>query len=396
MSVIVATREEVQEYYESDALGQSKLKTLLEGPSKFLKEFDSSGEHFLIGSAVDCILTSTQEEFAEQYYISKVEKKPSEAVISILTIVHNKLIEDYNEFLTVTSGEGVTTSTSFQEFVGELQTWETYIVDACLQVEWNSNWSSEAKVKNIIKSGAEYFQDLIKSFGKQILSSTQIELISSIVLSLGKHPRTANYFDKSGVRFIEEFGTPVVEYTIYYQFPIYFDYRGIKCKALLDIVIVAKDVEGKLLYVYPIDLKTMNGNTYNFPYSLRQRRYDIQAAWYTLALCHYFALPEENNIIKPFRFVVESTTMVGKPLVFQVMPDVLRMGRNGRKPLSLVDTNLFSLEQEPTVLLKEEVLGIEQLLDMYLYHSENGFYEEKAIQEAGLNPLLISWDGIVT
>ena len=52
----------------------------------------------------------------------------------------------------------------------------------------------------------------------------------------------------------------------------------------------------------------MNGDTYHFISSLKTRRYDIQAAWYTLALCDYFAIPLGNPILKPFMFVVESTT----------------------------------------------------------------------------------------
>ena len=41
MSVIIATKEEVQEYYESSALSQSKLKKLLGDLNSFHKEEDS-------------------------------------------------------------------------------------------------------------------------------------------------------------------------------------------------------------------------------------------------------------------------------------------------------------------------------------------------------------------
>ena len=42
MSVIVATKEEVLEYYESSALGQSKLKRLLGDLGSFHKVLTSS------------------------------------------------------------------------------------------------------------------------------------------------------------------------------------------------------------------------------------------------------------------------------------------------------------------------------------------------------------------
>jgi ATP-dependent exoDNAse (exonuclease V) beta subunit len=42
----------------------------------------------------------------------------------------------------------------------------------------------------------------------------------------------------------------------------------------------------------------MFDDTYNFM-ALKLRRYDIQAAWYTLALHKCFDISEGSNIIKP-------------------------------------------------------------------------------------------------
>jgi hypothetical protein len=182
--------------------------------------------------------------------------------------------------------------------------------------------------------------------------------------------------------------------TVYYQFPIYFEYRGVNCKALLDMVFVYRTEEGKITVVVGVDLKTMNGNTFYFPSSVRARRYDIQAAWYTLALHKHFAVPDGSDVIKPFQFVVESTSYQGKPLNFIVDSSLLNMGRFGKKALTLVDTNLFT-EGAQNATLQQSVLGFEDLLDLYIYHSENGFSEERQIQEAGLNPLVINWDGVI-
>jgi len=388
MSVIVATKEEVQEYYLSEALSQSKLKRLLGDISSFQKEEDSSAEHFIIGSAVDCLLTSTQEVFEQEYHISKVEKLPSDAVVRILGYVYEDLLSDYAEHLEVITGqEEPLPVTPFVEFVGELKTWESYILDACLKEDWNRTWGAAAKLKNIVEPGEEYFKELCLAKGKKILSVTQFNTIHTIVDTLKSHPRTSRFFDRDS--FME-----LPNVTIYYQFATYFEYRGVQCKALLDMVVVVRDSEGRIVSITPIDLKTMNGNTFYFPNSVRSRRYDIQAAWYTLALHQHFAIPEGSDIIRPFLFVVESTSYQGKPLVFQADKSLLQMGRNGRKAVYLIDTNLFTQDAQNTVLAWE-VKGFEQLLDLYLYHIENGFREEKEVQEAGLNPLVINWDGIV-
>lgn len=389
MSVIVATKEEIQEYYGSDALGQSKLKLLLGDLGSFHKEFDSSAEHFVIGAAVDCILTNSREAFNEEYYTSEVEKLPSETVVGILQSVHNDLLQDYAEHLEVIQGQDEPVPvTPFIEFVGDLKDHSTYILDACERAEWQPRWGADAKLKNILEPGTEYFMDLCKAFGKKVISKSQANTINAIVASLQNNPRTSSYFDRVSFEALPNI-------TIYYQFPIYFEYRGVNCKGLLDMVIVERDIEERIISITGIDLKTMNGNTYYFPSSIKARRYDIQAAWYTLALQHHFAVPDGSNVIKPFQFVVESTSFQGKPLTYIVDKSLLAIGRFGKRALSLVDTNMFNGDAIASAIIQHEIKGFEQLLDLYIYHSENGFNEEREIQEAGLTPLVVSWDGIV-
>lgn len=389
MSVIVASKEEVQEYYESSALSQSKLKKLLGDLNSFHKEEDSSAEHFVIGSAVDCILTNSREAFEAEYYISEVEKLPSEAVMNILQSVHEDLLQDYAEHSEVIQGQDEPLPvTPFVEFVGDLKDHPSYILDACEKAEWQSRWGADAKLKNIIEPGTEYFRDLCKAFGKRVISKSQANIIDAVVTSLQNNPRTVGFFDRVSFENLPNI-------TIYYQFPIYFEYKGVKCKALLDMVIVERDIEGRIISVTGIDLKTMNGNTYYFPSSIRARRYDIQAAWYVLALHHHFAIPEGSNVIKPFQFVVESTTYQGKPLNYTVAESLLYLGRYGRRAISLHETDMFNGDPMVSAIIQPQILGFEQLLDLYIFHSENGFNEEREIQEAGLTPLVVSWDGIV-
>lgn len=386
MSVVVATKEEVQEYYLSEALGQSKLKLLLGDLTQFNKEFDSSAEHFLIGSAVDCILTSSREQFNTEYYTSEVEKLPSDAIIEILKKTHAELLLDYAEQMEViTTQEETGEVISFADYVGKLEDHTTYLLDAAEQAQWQPRWGAEAKVKNLLEAGSAYFEDLCKSFGRKVISKTQAELIDSIVLSLETNPRTSNYFDRQRIAELENI-------TVYYQFPIYFTYRGVDCKALLDMVIVVRDVEGKIIRVQGVDLKTMNGNTYYFPNSIKARRYDIQAAWYTMALIEYFALELNPTVVSPFKFVVESTSFQGKPLVFEMDASLLKMGKQGRKTISLLEVDDFVGDMN--AVIQHEIKGYEQLLDMYIYHTENGFIERE-IQEAGLEPLKVDWNGYI-
>lgn len=394
MSVIIATPEEVEQYYLSEDLNQSKLKCLLGNLSDFNKEFDSTAEHFLIGSAVDCLLTSTQEDFDQKYYVSQMEKTPSEAVVDILKQAHSKVVEKYARDLEVVSEDSEpVVLIPFTEWVGPAEEYgERYreeILEAATIAEWQPRWGADAKLSNILKEeGIQYFTDLCFSTGKTIMSATQKSTIDGIVNSLKTNPRTSHFFNR------EAFENPFAgNVTIYYQFPLYFEYEGIKCKALLDILILVRDEEGKILEAIPADVKTMHGNTYHFLSSLKTRRYDIQAAWYVLGLMMYFNISEE--VIKPFQFIVESSTNPGKPLVFSLDKSLLSIGMQGRKPIKLVDTNLFNEDALPETTISYEILGVKQLLEKFKYHSENGFFLEREIQEAGINPLTISWEGFV-
>ncbi len=410
----ITPKEQITNYYNSPALGQSTLKKLLGDLSSFNKVEDSTKEHFVIGSAVDGILLGYPGQFEAEYYVSALDKTPSETVVGIIKAVHNRVQEDYAEYLTVVDPvqfkedhfvveqdtlDAVPQST-FEEFAGDLFNHEAYILEACEIAEYQPKYKPETKVKAIIEGGEKdgnigdlYFKDLCKAFGKTVINATQHTTITSIVNSLRTNPRTARFFEQDSY-------DDLSNVDVYYQLPIYFTYRGIACKALLDMVFVVKDFDGNIVSIQPIDLKTAYDNTFYFINSVRQRRYDIQAAWYTMALAHHFNLLQSNkqNLIQNFIFVVESTTRQRKPLAYTVTDSLLHMGKFGRKAVSLIETDL--LDQNPEVAatqLHKPILGYEALMDKFIWHSENGFNVEREIAEQPTEvPLTLDWDGIVT
>ena len=102
MGVIYANKKAVEEYFASPALNQSKLKDLEQDPSLLLEEVQEKKEStaFLIGKGVDVLLLSPKGEYEETYYVSKLEKMPSDAMIRIVkTVVEKKREAYYNYFL---------------------------------------------------------------------------------------------------------------------------------------------------------------------------------------------------------------------------------------------------------------------------------------------------------
>lgn len=378
MGLVIAPQIKIDEYFESDALSQSLLKKLLGGIDSFLSDQGKEEElfykekgNFIIGSAVDCILTGEDGEFDNQYYVSQIENKPSDVEMSIVQMVFSDVMNEHPNDIK----DADNFKLSF--YPGSIQA-------AIENHNWQPRWKMETKVTKITEVGTEYFEDLRKAYGKQIISEQERFLIEDIVNSLKTNPRSKGYFDRqtfSGNEFVD----------VYYQLPIYFKYKGIDCKALLDMVIVLKNPDTKLPEVIqPIDLKTMHGSTFTFINNVKRWRYDIQAAWYTEALKSYFDYVPDA-VIRPFEFVVESTSNVGSPLVFKLTEEFMNIGKVGKPEIR--STSINENLKANDFLISRAVKGFEQLVDEYLYHSETEWKEEKVITDNN-GVLELTWEGI--
>lgn len=345
----ITSKEDVDKYFATDALSQSELKYLLKGYPYYLKRKEEpfkATESMLIGSAVDCILTGEEGQFKEEYYILTTPK-PTEKVLEIIDAVAEELI-----FLEETSTVELLDHTTILE--GKIEAFK-----------YQSRWKMETRVTKILDEGSEYFKAKVASIGKKVISPEQWNTITQVVTSLRTHVRTAHFFQDE------------CTFEIEFQKPIFFKYEGLDCKALLDFAILVRDAKGEVVEVLPYDLKTTYESTVNFPNIVRNFRYDIQAAWYSLALKEEYP----KATIKNFTFVVESTTNPGTPLVLQTTLDFLITGITGREAVMQED-----------VTLRQRVLGIKDLLAKYKYHTTTDLREEQYITE---NPILnLSWDKI--
>lgn len=374
MGVFVTPQSEIDAYYASEALGQSKGKKILKSLDEFTApQEDINGKpHIILGKAVDMLLTGVEGEFESTYYVSQLEKVPTETVAGIINNVFEAVKNDYLLSLPIQAehiqdngdhllvgSDSLEEIKTLAEFAGFLHEWQEQILYWCGEAGYQPRWGADAKMKAICEPGSDYFKDLCAAEGKRVISNDTHQTILNVVNSLKTHPRTSRYFDR-------EFQAEQETVDFYYQLPIYFLYNGIECKALLDLVVVIKDINGDILKVEPIDLKTMFGNTFDFPASIKSRRYDIQGAWYTEAVYAHFFLDRENeDLVAPFKFIVESTTKQGKPLIFEMTREYLHLAKVGHQQ----SANYY-------------VSGMDDILEKVNYHTENGWELEKEIQEA--------------
>ena len=359
----------VDTYYEYPAISQSQLKLLLgPDPSIFntIQEPDlyfEEKKHFLIGDGVDMQLTRPIEEFNQKFHISNLQNKPSDTIKSIVNQVYDLVKEEVGEL----AEKGV------------LRDHTSKILDSCNDHNYQPNWKTETRIAKIVEAW-EYWEDIKAAEGKVVLSQEENDLISQIVMSIRTNPTTSKYSETSK------------DVEILNQLAIYFTYNNVDCKALLDRVII----DHKNKTVQPIDFKTMGDQTLYFPKSLRQRRYDIQAAFYTEAL-KYFIERDDKTLqdykILPFKFIVESTTNPGNPLVFTCNQELLEIGKSGRNAYNLCDKAYVS--DEYTVYMKfDKIKGFHQLIEDYKWYMENGFSVNREIAQSQ-GEFYLSWNGII-
>ena len=173
----------LEDYYNSPRLSQSKLKLLLSGVKAFteVKEpelFFEEKQHFILGSAVDCLVTRGTEQFEQEFYISRLENKPSDTVKSIINEVFYK---------------ANITPEQIGLFAPNFIDYRDLILESCDSHNYQLNWKNETRVNKILEN-YEYWNELVESNGKIILTTEDESLINKIMLNFLQNDNTKYYF----------------------------------------------------------------------------------------------------------------------------------------------------------------------------------------------------------
>lgn len=338
--LVYATKEELDSYYESDALNQSQLKKLLVDLD-FLKSTKESQlyfeekESFVIGSLVDFQITRGNEDISDYYYVSEIKNKPSDAIVSIINNLVDYIFENNIEVKDINSPE-------YTDILFEIIEKHNYCKTFTKDVRLNK-----------IYAESEYYTSVVNSRGKQVISKEEFFLASRISENIKELSLIKKCF--------EEFATSS-DIIVYFQKPLYFTIKKRKCKALPDIIIHNTVTNS----IFIIDIKTTSDKTLNFLIAIKKFRYDIQMAWYREACKSIF---NTSKIV--CLFAVESTVRQGNAVILKVEKDLLESGLYGLEEIYYKD-----------ILIRREQKGINQLLDLYQYYEDNEFREEKIIAES--------------
>lgn len=313
------------EYRKDPALSQSTISAFARGGFESLKTLFEHVESpsFTFGSAVDTLITDGEKAFADRFLVSDMPSISTTAE-PIVKEVFRQFQDSYTKLDDIPQSD---------------------LMPILSQMGWKSstNWGVDAKHKNFLKESSQYYQTLFMAKGKTILPQDTYNRIFACVRALKDSPQTKNYFRADD---------PFEDIERVYQMKFKGVINGITYRGMADLLIV--DHKNKV--VIPCDLKTSHNREYNFPKSLIEFRYDIQARLYwklirqTMDRDEYF----KDFKLEDFRFIVVNNFDVPVPLVWlfpktKAEGTIELGGRKLRAPEAIGEELTRYLKQEPQV-----------------------------------------------
>ncbi len=303
-----------KEYRDDPSLSYSILskyeRTGFHGLSSLFDKDESPSLTF--GSVVDTLMTGTEEEFNSRFYVSNKAK------------VTDKIKEIIDEVITYFNINGIALPLSLDDVDKNI------ILDSIELYNYQPRLKPETKLSQVISAGSDYYNEVIKSSGKTIISEEDFEDAISCVSALRNSDATRDIFAE------DPFNNDLEKL---YQLKFKTIINDIPYRCMADLIIV----DHKNKTVQPIDLKTSSHYEDEFPKSFLQWNYQIQARLYWRLIRK--AMNEDpyfrDFLLLNYKFVVVNRNSL-KPLVWDC--DFTR---------SLGDVIIYSKKQERNIKLKD-------------------------------------------
>ena len=273
-----------EEYRADPAYSYSTLaKFNREGFSKLSSLFDKvSTPSLTFGSMVDTMLTDGNDAFNERFAVVDFPKL-TDSLISIAKRL-------YEEFPNAISLDDIS---------------DTDISRIAVECNYYTGKSYEnTRIKNVRRDCPDYFNALVCSGGREVVSSQDYDDCVACVNTLRTSQSTEYYFRSDGQDNIER----------QYQLKFKGEYNNIPIRCMMDLACINHDEK----LIIPCDLKTSSHMEYEFPLSFMQWGYFIQSQLYREILRQNIAKDDyfKDFKIANYRFIVINRTS-RNPLVWE-------------------------------------------------------------------------------
>lgn len=311
-------RKESVIYRDLKSLNCSMIKMFDTDPVRFYEIFklgkkrkDSKTTSLIIGDIVDFYLLDCRgnyEEFTnrfEEKFALFEDTKGTGQVFILCDILFDISLESMDENGQVTRDFGSIFSEGFKK----------------IQIQGKYKGASEEKgLIDFNTNGISYYNTLIENQGKIVVEISLLDKATKVANLLKGDPFTKDVFSDDD---------PMIEYFPKHIIEFFFTTKNgkqIECKSEIDMIKI--DHFNKI--IYPKDLKTAYDNE-NFEYSYLKYRYDLQAAFYYLAVMDWARDNQmEDYSIQPMEFVVGDTSINNRrPLRYPLSMNDIQNGLNG-------------------------------------------------------------------
>lgn len=202
-----------------------------------------------MGSMVDTLITGSQEEFDNLFYVADIPSIGDKEK-AIADSLFSQYGNQYTSFIDI----------PFDAVLNEANAQSYY-----------KNWKDDTRVRVLTERCAIYYAVKANSEGKTVVDLDTYYKVMAMVKALKESPATHGYFADDD---------PMSPIRRYYQLKYKANIKGINYRCMMDEAIV--DYEDKK--IIPIDLKTSGHTEWNFEDSFCKFEYMIQARLYWLIL----------------------------------------------------------------------------------------------------------------
>ena len=357
-----ALEGEIDKYFQDEThMNQSFLKVYADG-LEFMKEEEQAAEglyykenkNFILGDYIDKFLTGNENALKDKFFTEVIEKKPSEAIMSIVQYYLDNISDE-----------------AFENNPGEL-------IRYARSIEYRTNYKDDTLLATIIKEGREYFEHLKRAQGKQIISQAEYDVILNMIKKIEDSQEIKDVMTKPWLYLGEINADPECVYEVLFQQPVYFTYQELKSKGLLDILIIKKNIFTNVCEEAAIiDLKSTGTPVFRFNEAVDKYRYDFQIAFYKQAVIEFYKIPE--NKINCFFFVLGKANPRYPLISFKCTNELVARGKVGNMLNSGPKAITAAFEPELKRLSRNNFYGFEEAIRSYKHYLS---MEGKAIVES--------------
>lgn len=318
---------ELQQYKADEGVSQSQLKAVL--INNLIDKIESDSIATYKGSLTD-VLCLVPELFDEFYHLTQLEKEPPPQIKQCLDKAYQIQID-----------------------IGLQPEWDNGLLLESFRTISNVKTGDDKVLENLLKH-ENYWEELIQSLGKKVITQDYYNICNSASLTLKSHPNVKHCFEND------------LFSDILYQVPLYCDYTiddvTIRLKGLLDMLQI--DHRNKTVRIR--DLKTTSSSPDEWKYIARKYNYAFQMAYYYNLVNKCY--PEYQQLMP--ELVIYSFAAPNKPFIKVLSLDDLFGGRYGFE--RIVATNIYERVEESVAHESIFVHGWETALQRYIQAKQLG------------------------